>query len=79
MLMQIRFVFEDIGGLAADIFVSCAKDIRSVNESGIKKLQRNILALQQSMKILHVRQKDIDLEKAKKYWAMYFTTPQVCF
>jgi len=28
------------------------------------------------MKTLHVHQKDIDLEKAKKYWGMYFTTPQ---
>jgi len=71
-----QFVFEGIGGLAADIFVNHAKRIRSLNEVGVKKIQRNILALQQSVKTLHLGPKDADLDKAKKYWAMYFSTPQ---
>jgi exocyst complex component 4 len=70
-------VFEGIGGLAADLIVACSQTTRSLNENGVKKIQRNILALQQSLKTLHVGPKETDLEKAKRYWAMYFTTPQV--
>lgn len=65
--------------LISHILVSSSVKIKSANEAGIKKMQRNILALQQNLKTIQQGPKEADLDRAKKYWALFFQTPQVRF
>ena len=44
---------------------------------GIKKVMRNIAALQQSVKTLTSDRQDVDLERAKRYFSLYALTPVV--
>jgi len=71
-----RFVFSGLGSLISRLFISSSSHIRYVNESGAKKMQRNILAMQQNLKTIQNGPKESDLDDAKKYWSFFFQTPQ---
>ena len=73
-----RFAFEGIGQLLEHLLVSEAKRIRLANANGIRKMIRNILALQQSIKTLTSDTRGADFDRAKKYYTLFFRTPTVC-
>jgi len=60
------------------LLVSEAKRIRLANANGIRKMIRNILALQQSIKTLTSDTRGADFDRAKKYYTLFFRTPTVC-
>jgi len=72
-----RFAFEGIGQLLEHLLVSEAKRIRLANANGIRKMIRNILALQQSIKTLTSDTRGADFDRAKKYYTLFFRTPTV--
>jgi len=43
----------------------------------MKKVMRNILALQQGLRTLDANQQDTDFEKAKRYYGLFSMTPRV--
>jgi exocyst complex component 4 len=59
------------------MLVSNARHLRLPNSFGIKKIMRNILALQQSIKTLTNDQQNTEFERAKRYYSLFFLTPQV--
>jgi exocyst complex component 4 len=59
------------------ILISGASRLRLPNQFGIKKILRNILALQQSIKSLTNDHQDSEFEKAKLYYALFFISPKV--
>lgn len=69
------FAFEGIGQLLEHLLISEAKRIRLANANGIRKMIRNILALQQSIKTLTSDTRGADFDRAKKYYTLFFRTP----
>ncbi|KAF9650351.1 hypothetical protein BDM02DRAFT_3223223 [Thelephora ganbajun] len=69
------FAFEGIGQLLEHLLVSEAKRIRLANANGIRKMIRNILALQQSIKTLTSDTRGADFDRAKRYYTLFFRTP----
>jgi exocyst complex component 4 len=63
--------------LLEDLLILNARYLRLVNEFGIKKIFRNMLALQQSIKALQRDGTPTDIDRAKLYYAMYFRSPTV--
>ena len=59
------------------ILISGASHLRLPNQFGIKKILRNILALQQSIKSLTNDRQDSEFEKAKFYYSLFFISPKV--
>jgi len=60
------------------MLISNARLLRLPNDYGIKKMMRNMLALQQSIKTLTNDQQNTEFERAKQYYSLYYLMPQVC-
>ena len=73
---QIRFVFEGLAQLMETLLIANARFIRAINENGVKKMFRNILALQQNIKIIS-EGSQVEFERAKQYYNLFSKTPSV--
>ena len=73
-----RFIFEGLGTLMEHLLISNARYIRFANKTGIQKIFRNILALQQNMRTLSDLSEDAQFARARRYYDMFFMTPPVC-
>lgn len=71
-----RFTFEGIGHLMQHLLISNARYIQAANEFGIKKMMRNMLALQQNIKTI-ADDSSAHFERAKRYYSMFLLTPPV--
>jgi exocyst complex component 4 len=71
-----RFVFEGLGQLMETLLIANARFIRALNGNGVKKMFRNILALQQNVKIIS-EGLHIEFERAKRYYSLFSKTPPV--
>jgi len=69
------FIFEGLGQLLEHLLIVKAKFIRLANVNGVKKMIRNILALQQSIKTLTSDSQGVDFERAKRYYGLFFRSP----
>ncbi|EGO02554.1 hypothetical protein SERLA73DRAFT_165642 [Serpula lacrymans var. lacrymans S7.3] len=70
------FIFVGLGPLMEHLLISNARYIRFANKFGIKKIIRNILALQQSLKTVANGQQHTEFERAKAYYSLFFLPPQ---
>jgi len=70
-----RFVFDGIESLIEELLISTAHNIRRLNENGVKKILRNILALQQCVRTINRDSHNIGFERAKQYWALFSVGP----
>ncbi|KAF5384828.1 hypothetical protein D9615_001370 [Tricholomella constricta] len=71
-----QFVFVGLGHLMEHLLISNARHLRLPTPFGIKKIMRNILALQQSIKALTNDQQNTDFERAKQYYSLFFLSPR---
>ncbi|TFK30822.1 Sec8 exocyst complex component-specific domain-containing protein [Coprinopsis marcescibilis] len=71
-----QFVFAGLGQLMEHVIIHNAKHLRLPNEFGIKKVLRNISALQQSIKTLNSDQQDAGFERAKRFYSLFWMSPQ---
>lgn len=76
-LIRFRFVFVGLGHLMEHLLISNARHLRTVNAFGVKKIIRNILALQQSIKTLTNEQRNTEFERAKRYYSLFFMSTPV--
>lgn len=60
------------------MLISNARHLRIVTAFGIKKIIRNMLALQQSIKTITTELQNAEFERAKRYYSLFFMSPQVC-
>lgn len=60
------------------MLVSNARLLRLANAFGIKKITRNMLALQQSIKTITNEPQHTEFERAKRYYSLFFMSPSVC-
>jgi exocyst complex component 4 len=61
-----------------DLLISNARHIPLANALGMKKISRNILALQQCVKTVVHDVHDGDLLRAKQYYSLFSLNSQVC-
>jgi hypothetical protein len=59
------------------VLISGSRHLRFVNEHGIQKILRNVVALQQNLKTLNDGPRDTGLERAKQYYGLFPLTPSV--
>ncbi|TBU63725.1 Sec8 exocyst complex component-specific domain-containing protein [Dichomitus squalens] len=70
-----KFAFEGMGHLMQHLLVSNARYIHSVNVYGIKKMNRNMLALQQNIKTITDDSDSTQFERAKRYYSLFLLSP----
>jgi hypothetical protein len=73
-----RFIFHGVGFLIDDLLIYNARHIRLASSLGMKKISRNILALQQCTKTIMHDVRDGELLRAKQYFSLFSLDPQVC-
>ena len=61
-----------------DLLIHHARHIRLANSLGMKKISRNMLALQQCVKTIVHDTRDGELLRAKQYYSLFSLNPQVC-
>jgi exocyst complex component 4 len=71
-----QFVFAGLEHLMEHLLISNARHVRMVNGFGIRKIIRNTLALQQSVRTIGDDQQHAEFERAKSYYSLFFLTPQ---
>ncbi|EED77762.1 predicted protein [Postia placenta Mad-698-R] len=71
-----QFIFEGLGHLLERLLVSNARYIRAANAFGMKKMMRNMLALQQNIKTITNDGHDAQFERAKRYYSLFSLSPQ---
>lgn len=72
-----RFVFVGVGLLMEHLLISNARHIQLANAFGIKKMMRNMLALQQSVRTITNEAQDKEFERAKRYYSLFFVPSAV--
>ncbi|KAH9944194.1 Sec8 exocyst complex component-specific domain-containing protein [Epithele typhae] len=70
-----KFVFEGISHLMQYLLIANARFIPAANEWGIKKMNRNMLALRQNIKSLADDSDSPHFERAKRYYSLFLMTP----
>ncbi|KAJ6509353.1 exocyst complex component sec8 [Mycena vitilis] len=71
-----QFVFMGLSNLMEQLLISGARHLRLPTAFGIKKLMRNILALQQSIKTLTNDPQNTEFDRAKRYYSLFNVPPQ---
>jgi exocyst complex component 4 len=61
-----------------DLLIHNARHIGIANSLGMKKISRNVLALQQCVKTIVLDARDGELLRAKQYYSLFSLSPPVC-
>ncbi|KAF4623818.1 hypothetical protein D9613_002144 [Agrocybe pediades] len=73
---QRRYLFAGLGHLMEYVLITEARSLIRPNAFGIRKIMRNVSALQQSIKTLSEDRQDAEFERVKRYYNLFFLTPQ---
>ncbi|KAJ9101966.1 hypothetical protein QFC20_005115 [Naganishia adeliensis] len=73
---DVRFLFCGLGSLADQIMVSTGRYVRFATQFGVYKIQRNILAIQQTLRNITDGAEDAILSRAQRYWQLYEIGPK---
>ncbi|PIL31730.1 hypothetical protein GSI_06434 [Ganoderma sinense ZZ0214-1] len=73
--VQRKFAFEGMGHLMQHLLISNARYIHAANVYGIKKMNRNMLALQQNIKTITDDSHSTQFERAKRYYSLFLLSP----
>lgn len=74
---SLRFLFEGLGHLMEHLLISNARYIQSANAYGVRKMLRNILALQQNIRTISAAIHIAEFERVKRYYDLFFMSPAV--
>lgn len=71
---KFRYMFEGLGHMMSSLIISSAPSIKKINPNGVKKMSRNIFAIQQNL--LNITQsREPDLDKARLYYDLLYKIP----
>ncbi|XP_057377768.1 exocyst complex component 4-like isoform X2 [Daphnia carinata] len=70
-----RYIFEGVSHLVSSIIMSSVQHIRRMNENGVKKMCRNIFALQQTLTSITLAREPA-LDHARQYFELLCVTPE---
>ncbi|SGY79129.1 BQ5605_C008g05051 [Microbotryum silenes-dioicae] len=71
-----KFIFEGLSLLMDQLLISNARHIRLANQFGLKKMFRNILALQQNLKNLGDAPLQVNFDRSRKFWDVFGRGPK---
>ena len=71
---KLRYIFEGVGHLVATILINCCNTIKRINTNGVKKMCRNIFAIQQSLTTITMS-REVALDYARQYFELFYHTP----
>ncbi|TFK56605.1 Sec8 exocyst complex component-specific domain-containing protein [Heliocybe sulcata] len=74
-LRQQYFVFEGLGQLMEHLLISNARHIHRANAYGVRKIMRNMVALQQNLRTITGSLPDLEFTRAKRYYSLFFMSP----
>lgn len=75
-LANVSFVFRGLNHLVDHMFIHPARSIKLINAAGVRKVRRNMLALQQSLRGVS-QSHEGELVRSNVYWNMYEQDPKV--
>jgi len=71
---KVKYVFEGLGHLVAAIFINSAQHVIKINDSGKKRMCKDIFSVQQCLSsITGTRENDMDA--ARRYYELLYKTP----
>jgi len=70
---KFKYVFEGLGHLVASILINSTPSLKRINENGIKKMCRNIFAIQQNLTNITMS-READLDHARQYYEIMYQT-----
>ncbi|CAB3976804.1 Exocyst complex component 4 [Paramuricea clavata] len=71
---KFKYMFEGLGHMMSSLIISAAPNIKKINSNGVKKMSRNIFAIQQNL--LNITQsREPDLDKARLYYDLLYKIP----
>ncbi|XP_078358131.1 exocyst complex component 4-like isoform X2 [Oculina patagonica] len=71
---KFRYLFEGVGFLVSSILISNISEIKRINQNGIKKMCRNIFAIQQNLTNITMSREG-DLDRARQYYELLYSNP----
>ncbi|KAL8567914.1 hypothetical protein ACOMHN_059036 [Nucella lapillus] len=71
---KFKYIFETLGYLVASILISSVQFLKKINENGIKKMCRNILAIQQNLTNITLT-RETDLDRARHFYELLYLSP----
>lgn len=70
-----RYIFEGLGHLIASILINSTSTLQKINENGIKKVCRNIFAMQQNLTSITMN-REVAMDYARQYFELFYHTPE---
>lgn len=61
------------------LLISNSRHIRLANQNGLRKMRRNILALQQNLKNIGDSPLEVDFDRSRKFWEVFGEGPAVSY
>lgn len=71
---KFKYIFESLGFLVASILMSSIQYLTKINENGIKKMCRNLFAIQQNLTNITMA-RETDLDHARQYYELLYMSP----
>ncbi|XP_060578510.1 exocyst complex component 4-like [Ruditapes philippinarum] len=71
---KFKYIFESLGYLVASILMNSMQFIKKINENGIKKMCRNLFAIQQNLTNITMS-RESDLDHARQYYELLYLNP----
>uniref|UniRef100_A0A2C9LZQ8 Exocyst complex component Sec8 n=1 Tax=Biomphalaria glabrata TaxID=6526 RepID=A0A2C9LZQ8_BIOGL len=71
---KFKYIFESLGYLVASILINSVQFLNKINENGIKKMCRNILAIQQNLTNITLT-RESDLDRARHFYELLYMNP----
>ncbi|XP_052228593.1 exocyst complex component 4-like isoform X2 [Dreissena polymorpha] len=72
---KFKYIFESLGYLVASILMNSMQFIKKINENGIKKMCRNLFAIQQNLTNITMS-RESDLDHARQYYELLYLNPE---
>ena len=73
---KIQYVFEGVSHLVSAILISSAATIKKINSNGVKKMCRNIFAIQHTLTASITGRRELALDHAKSFYELFNLTPK---
>ncbi|CAG2209414.1 EXOC4 [Mytilus edulis] len=71
---KFKYIFESLGFLVSSILMSSIQYLKKINENGIKKMCRNLFAIQQNLTNITMA-RETDLDHARQYYELLYMNP----
>ena len=69
-------MFEGVSHLVSAILISSAATIKKINTNGVKKMCRNIFAIQHTLTASITGRRELALDQAKTFYELFNLTPK---